>query len=246
MVRGSNVRMIALASTIALALTLPLAAAIAGPSGPDHPVPADAPSSSLKSGSTERQDGNGPRTAPGAPAQNTPQSGSKGDHSADHAAGQGDGREGDQGGRSGQGGDHGGARGASSGSLLADLGLEGVTGLGRTARCGPEVSSPGGVEAQTCVLTEEGRTRARTYYRNASGDPLSAVVTLMRPDGRTVQAHCEVSAGDEPGTCETPAGRTVRGSAPYTAVAEVADARGERLLLRSGSNSTGPEGRSDR
>lgn len=67
--------------------------------------------------------------------------------------------------------------------------------------------------------------------------PLRAVLTLMRPDGRTVQAYCEIPAGDEPGTCETPREPTVGGGvAPYTAVAEVADARGERKLLRAGSN----------
>ncbi|MFH9420172.1 hypothetical protein [Streptomyces sp. NPDC017529] len=93
------------------------------------------------------------------------------------------------------------------------------------------------MEAQTCVLSEGGRTWGRTYYRNTSGEPLYAVLTLMRPDGRTVQAHCAVPAGDEPGTCETPRQATAGGrQAPYTAVAEVADARGERLLLRSGSN----------
>ena len=38
------------------------------------------------------------------------------------------------------------------------------------ARCGPELSSPDGIEAQTCVLTQERDTWARTYYRNATGD----------------------------------------------------------------------------
>ncbi|WP_244409213.1 hypothetical protein [Streptomyces albofaciens] len=97
------------------------------------------------------------------------------------------------------------------------------------------------MEAQTCVLAEGGRSWARTYYRNTSGEPLQAVLTLMRPDGRTVQAYCEIPAGDEPGTCETPREPTVGGgAAPYAAVAELADARGERKLLRVGSN--GPPG----
>ncbi|MFI0712552.1 hypothetical protein ACH4SK_18280 [Streptomyces inhibens] len=109
---------------------------------------------------------------------------------------------------------------------------------GRTSRCGPELTSPQGIEAQTCVLAEGGRTWARTYYRNLTGGPLRAVLALLRPDGRTVQVHCEVPAADEPGVCETPAGATVRTSRPaYGAVAEISDVRGERLLLRSGSNS---------
>ncbi|UKY51546.1 hypothetical protein [Streptomyces inhibens] len=109
---------------------------------------------------------------------------------------------------------------------------------GRTSRCGPELASPQGIEAQTCVLAEGGRTWARTYYRNLTGGPLRAVLALLRPDGRTVQVHCEVAAADEPGVCETPAGATVHTRRQaYGAVAEISDARGERLLLRSGSNS---------
>lgn len=65
------------------------------------------------------------------------------------------------------------------------------------------------------------------------------MLTLLRPDGRTVQVNCEVAAGGAPGVCETPATPTVHRSRPrYAAVAEIADAAGERLLLRSGSNSS--------
>ncbi|MFJ6939229.1 hypothetical protein [Streptomyces sp. NPDC101132] len=112
-------------------------------------------------------------------------------------------------------------------------------------RCGPELSSPEGVEAQTCVLGEAGRVWARTYYRNATGRPLDAVLTLMGPAGRTVQIRCPLTAGDEPGTCETPkeapAGAAQgrgRGLEEYSAVAEFAvpDVNGP-LLLRAGSNS---------
>ncbi len=39
-------------------------------------------------------------------------------------------------------------------------------------RCGPELTSPEGVEAQTCVVTQGTETWARTYYRNATGHPL--------------------------------------------------------------------------
>ncbi|GES30789.1 hypothetical protein AB0G60_08265 [Streptomyces angustmyceticus] len=109
---------------------------------------------------------------------------------------------------------------------------------GRTSRCGPELTAPQGVGAQTCVLAEGGATWGRTYYRNRTGDRLRAVLTLLRPDGRTVQVTCEVPAGGVPGLCETPSAPTARRSRPpYAAVAEIADAAGERLLLRSGSNS---------
>ncbi|MFJ3905100.1 hypothetical protein [Streptomyces sp. NPDC090025] len=112
-------------------------------------------------------------------------------------------------------------------------------------RCGPELASPDGVEAQTCVVTEGAATWARTYYRNATGQELDAVLTLMAPGGRTVQVRCRVEARDEPGTCETPK-EPSRGAADgSTAVAEFAGA-GEGgnapLLLRAGSNAPEPAG----
>lgn len=109
------------------------------------------------------------------------------------------------------------------------------------AHCGPELSSPQGVEAQTCVLTGEGRTWGRSYYRNTSGRGLDAVLTLMGPAGRTVQIRCAVGAGDEPGLCETPRDLSTGTPDGYSAVAEFAvpDAEGA-LLLRSGSNSPAP------
>ncbi|WP_327430005.1 hypothetical protein [Streptomyces sp. NBC_01236] len=112
-------------------------------------------------------------------------------------------------------------------------------GLATAARCGPELSSPDGVEAQTCVLTQGEDTWARTYYRNATGDELSSVLSLMGPGGRTVQMNCTVGAEDDPGTCETPRERTTGDAGAYTAVAEFAKGAGSRgpLLLRSGSNS---------
>ncbi|MEE1754286.1 hypothetical protein [Streptomyces sp. SP18CS02] len=119
-------------------------------------------------------------------------------------------------------------------------------GAGRVVRCGPELASPHGVEAQTCVLTEGAGTWARTYYRNATGDELAAVLSLMGPGGRTVQTHCAVPAEDEPGSCETPKERTRGKSGEYTAVSEFAKFTGSGditespLLLRSGSNSPGP------
>lgn len=109
------------------------------------------------------------------------------------------------------------------------------------SRCGPELSSPHGLEAQTCVLVSEGRTWGRSYYRNTGGRELDAVLTLMGPAGRTVQIRCTVAAGDEPGLCETPREASTESPDGYSAVAEFAVPDDEgRLLLRSGSNSPAP------
>ncbi|MFE5536754.1 hypothetical protein [Streptomyces sp. NPDC056492] len=109
------------------------------------------------------------------------------------------------------------------------------------SRCGPELSSPQGLEAQTCVLAGEGRTWGRSYYRNTSGRALDAVLTVMGPAGRTVQIRCAVGAGDEPGLCETPREDSTGAPDAYSAVAEFAVPDDEgRLLLRSGSNSPAP------
>ncbi|MFI5658054.1 hypothetical protein [Streptomyces sp. NPDC051684] len=119
-----------------------------------------------------------------------------------------------------------------------------LTGLGVTteAHCGPQLSAPEGIEAQTCVLVQGPDTWARTYYRNATGTGLAAVLTLMAPGGRTVQLHCAVGAEDEPGMCETPRGRTRGEPGQYTAVAEYAKGGEGPLLLRSGSNSAPSHG----
>ncbi|MCX5196344.1 hypothetical protein OOK31_20990 [Streptomyces sp. NBC_00249] len=109
------------------------------------------------------------------------------------------------------------------------------------SRCGPELSSPQGLEAQTCVLESAGQTWGRSYYRNTSGRALEAVLTVMGPAGRTVQISCAVGAGDEPGLCETPRADSVGTREDYSAVAEFAVPDDEgRLLLRSGSNSPAP------
>ncbi|MEV5607127.1 hypothetical protein [Streptomyces sp. NPDC052225] len=121
-------------------------------------------------------------------------------------------------------------------SLLSDLGLA------TAAQCGPQLASPDGIEAQTCVLTQGRDTWARTYYRNATGAELSAVLTLMAPGGRTVQINCAVGAEDEPGMCETPRGRTRGKPSQYAAVAEYAAGETGPLLLRSGSNSAPSHG----
>ncbi|MET7476450.1 hypothetical protein ABZT17_19045 [Streptomyces sp. NPDC005648] len=127
---------------------------------------------------------------------------------------------------------------APSGSPLL-LGL----GLATAARCGPELTSPDGVEAQTCVLTQGEDTWARTYYRNTTGDALDAVLSLMGPAGHTMRMNCGVGAEDEPGMCETPRERTRGGLDAYTAVSEyAAKADSGPLLLRSGSNSGAADG----
>jgi hypothetical protein len=114
-------------------------------------------------------------------------------------------------------------------------------GLATAARCGPELSSPDGIEAQTCVMTQGEDTWARTYYRNATGDDLDSMLSLMGPADRTVQMHCAVEAEDEPALCETPRERTRGDLDAYTAVAEFAARNGNGpLLLRSGSNSPAP------
>lgn len=115
----------------------------------------------------------------------------------------------------------------------------------RVTRCGPELASPEGVEAQTCVLSEGPDVWARTYYRNATRQDLDAFLTLMAPGGRTVQVRCPVPAQDEPGTCETPPERARGAATAYTAVSEFAgtgEGAGTPLLLRSGSNTADSEG----
>ncbi|GGJ14526.1 hypothetical protein [Streptomyces brasiliensis] len=110
-------------------------------------------------------------------------------------------------------------------------------GLATAARCGPELSSPDGVEAQTCVLTQGEDTWARTYYRNSTGRPLDAVLSLMGPGRHAVRMHCRAGSDDEPATCETPRERTRGDLDGYTAVTEFAARGGEGpLLLRSASN----------
>ncbi|MER8028751.1 hypothetical protein ABTZ78_07295 [Streptomyces bauhiniae] len=103
-------------------------------------------------------------------------------------------------------------------------------------RCGPELASPDGLEAQTCVLTRGGDTWARVYYRNPTGDALDAYLSLLGPDGRAVRTTCATGADDAPATCETPRERTRGAGAGYTAVSEFARGAESPLLLRSASN----------
>ncbi|MFI8824141.1 hypothetical protein [Streptomyces sp. NPDC053431] len=131
--------------------------------------------------------------------------------------------------------------------LLAEPGLDASrdSSAGSATHCGPELASPDGVEAQTCVVTEGADVWARTYYRNATGQALDAVLTLMAPAGRTVQVRCAVEARDEPEMCETPKERSGGAAERYSAVTEFAGAgEGDStpLLLRSGSNTAEAEG----
>ncbi|SMQ17485.1 hypothetical protein SAMN06272771_3902 [Streptomyces sp. Ag82_O1-12] len=129
------------------------------------------------------------------------------------------------------------APGAPEPSVAAALPALGQ-GLSTAVRCGPELTSPDGIEAQTCVVTQGAQTWARTYYRNATGEALDAVLSLMGPDDRNVRMTCAVGAEDEPGTCETPREPARGNPTAYTAVAEFAERGGlGPLLLRSGSNS---------
>ncbi|WP_225832856.1 hypothetical protein [Streptomyces sp. NK08204] len=115
-------------------------------------------------------------------------------------------------------------------------------GLATSVRCGPELTSPGGMQAQTCVMTHGEETWARTYYRNATGGPVDSVLSLMGPAGRTVQTQCATGADDEPATCETPREHSRGVLDAYTAVAEfAAPAVDGPLLLRSGSNARNSE-----
>ncbi|MFI8349273.1 hypothetical protein [Streptomyces sp. NPDC085596] len=111
-----------------------------------------------------------------------------------------------------------------------------------TARCGPELASPDGLEAQTCVLTRGGDTWARVYYRNTTGEAVDADLSLLGPDGRAVRTTCATGADDAPATCETPRERTRGTVAAYTAVSEFAGGAEGPLLLRSGSNSVALNG----
>ncbi|MEU4008751.1 hypothetical protein AB0H30_09655 [Streptomyces pseudogriseolus] len=120
--------------------------------------------------------------------------------------------------------------------------------LSTALRCGPSLSSPDGVEAQTCVAVQGKDVWARTYYRNTTGAPLDTALSLLGPDGHSVRSRCVAGSGDDPSLCETPRVRLNGEPVRYTAVAEfAAHARGAgdgRLLLRAGSNPLPGEGNS--
>ncbi|MFJ3193740.1 hypothetical protein ACIQKE_36280 [Streptomyces griseoviridis] len=241
-----NLRLLGLAGTVVCALALPLAVASAGPVGDRDHAAARPPSGSAGATGPMRSSGLvGPQdptdaSGPSAPSGYSGPSGSLGSPGSLGSSG--------SPGSLGSSGSFGEARPAGQDAKAPAarpsrtpllLGL----GLATAARCGPELTSPEGIEAQTCVLTQGGDTWARTYYRNATGDALDAVLTLMGPEDRTVRTSCAVGAGDDPRTCETPRESSRGGFDGYTAVTEFAARAGRGpLLLRSGSNSGAPAG----
>ncbi|MEU9185387.1 hypothetical protein AB0D14_12620 [Streptomyces sp. NPDC048484] len=223
-----------LTGIVVLTVVLPLAVASAGPTGGEAPASAHQPEKT--SDDTARASGR--RASPGERASDEHASGDR-DASDRGRGGRGPGGRGAEGHVSGEAPVSGRADGRApkAGSAEPRSPLTLGVGLATAARCGPESTSPDGVEAQTCVLTQGRETWARTYYRNATGDDLTSVLTLMAPGDRTVRMHCAVAEDDEPGACETPRERTVGEASAYTAVAEFADGADGPLLLRSGSNS---------
>ncbi|MER6559450.1 hypothetical protein ABT300_17260 [Streptomyces sp. NPDC001027] len=210
-----NLRLLALGGAVACAIALPLAMASAGPAGEggraDHRAGVHADGRPLSDAAGGRAEGEADRRTGSVV-------GAVGTGAAGHLRAIGEAPETPS--------------AAPSGSPLT-LGL----GLATAARCGPELTSPEGVEAQTCVLSQGEDTWARTYYRNATGRALEAFLSLMGPAGRTVQTRCAVAAEDEPESCETPHEPSRGKPAAYTAVTEFAEAIGDGpLLLRSGSN----------
>lgn len=212
MERSANLRMAALASVVALAAVLPLAAAVAGPAVTKLARHGDGPREHVN---TAPERASLTRVTPSSPPSPS------GPASASPAPP---------------------ASALDEPTALLGLpplpGTGEAGGTERAASCGPALGSPGGVHAQTCVLRQGGTTWARSYYRNETGDPLRMILTLMEPGGRALQVHCEVAAADGGGTCETPRRSAERatGEEPYSAVAEVASGDGARMLLRSGSN----------
>ncbi|MFD6284979.1 hypothetical protein [Streptomyces sp. NPDC060205] len=253
-----RIRLAMLAVLVVLTVALPLAVASAGPVGRDAPASSSASSlssarASAPSSLGDGRDG-GERDAGGRGADSRNADGRDAGASGSGASGFGGSRSGGSASGSGPGGPAAGGHGSGEapGSGRADGGaadrhpsasersLTLGVGLATAARCGPELASPDGIEAQTCVLTQGRETWARTYYRNATGDALTSVLTLLAPGDRTVRMYCAVGADDEPGVCETPRQRTVGDASEYSAVAEFAgsaEGADAPLLLRSGSNS---------
>jgi hypothetical protein len=207
-----NIRLLALGGAVACAIALPLAMASAGPAGEDGHASDRGHAHPARTAGAPRAAGAG-----GAAGSADDGAGRAADRTAERAA---------------DGGDPETPSAATPGAPPL-LGL----GLATAARCGPELTSPEGVEAQTCVLSRGEDTWARTYYRNATGRPLDAFLSLMGPAGRTVRTTCAVADEDEPESCETPHEPSRGKPAAYTAVTEFAEAIADGpLLLRSGSN----------
>ncbi|MFZ3595799.1 hypothetical protein [Streptomyces sp. BH104] len=223
----ARLRLFGLLAVVVLTAALPLAGASAGPvgDGPTRQPAAEAEAAEADAAKTDATEADATATdvSDDADTSTDTSTGTSNGESSDSASG--DSRDDKPAGRE-----------AGRPSLLTGLGLT------TEAHCGPQLSAPDGIEAQTCVLVQGHDTWARTYYRNATGSDLAAVLTLMAPGGRTVQLHCAVGAEDEPGMCETPRGRTRGEPGRYTAVAEYAKGGEGPLLLRSGSNSAPSHG----
>lgn len=221
-----NPRLIALMGVVAITVLLPLAGASAGPvdGGDAKAKPPSERQAYAASGVAPDPDAKQPSQEKSTSKRPSTEGATSGDRSSEDQSSEG---------RSSKNQPSEG-RSSKDASVLTGLGLDSA------AQCGPELTSPKGIEAQTCVLTQGRDTWGRTYYRNTTGDELSAVLTVMGPGGRTVQMHCAVGAADEPGACETPRERTAGNAEAYAAVVEFADGSGGPLLLRSGSNSARP------
>ncbi|MBB1242689.1 hypothetical protein GL263_03745 [Streptomyces durbertensis] len=242
--RASGPRVAVLTAVVVLAAVLPLAASAAGPESAGRGGPAAGQGAAVESmdgrpgaGSLKMPPVGGGQDADGSDESTSDSAASDVARDADRdeavpPTGGGAARDGSAAGDE--------APGASTGEAPAGSSAAGTSVRGPRAVCGPQVGEPEVLTAQTCVLEQDDETWARAYYRNASGESLTAVLSLLRPDGRSLQVHCALDGSAEPGTCETPRQRSVRavdGELPYTAVLEVASSDGERLLLRSGSNS---------
>ncbi|MFG2132666.1 hypothetical protein ACGFNV_33325 [Streptomyces sp. NPDC048751] len=228
-----NLRLLALGGVAACAVALPLAVASAGPVGDEGRAVVGERPGGVRAAPKTADD------AVDAAAADTVEGPVADERTADRPRARSD-RGRDKGRDKGRDGDksrHAKVSPADPGRSALPLGLGPAT----AARCGPELTSPDGIEAQTCVLTQGEDTWARTYFRNATGAVLDSVLSLMGPGGRTVQMRCLVGAEDEPDLCETPRERTRGHLDAYTAVAEFAGASAREgqgpLLLRSGSNS---------
>ena len=95
----------------------------------------------------------------------------------------------------------------------------------------------------TDLRAELDRRKALDDYRNATGEQLSSVLSLMGPDDRTVRMRCTVGADDEPATCESPREGSRGGLDAYTAVAEFAYRAGRGRLRAFRKQLNGRDGR---
>ncbi|AKJ12142.1 hypothetical protein ABB07_19490 [Streptomyces incarnatus] len=232
-----KLRLFALVGAVTAAVVLPLAVASAGQVGGSvrHTVAGKA-RDVVRAAADEAAAGRALASHQGAGSEPGSGRGEGGSRRKDGGSGQGDAGSGH--------GDAGvGREDAKLPSLDGSPRLLGL-GLATAARCGAQLTSPDGIEAQTCVLAQGSDTWARTYYRNSTGEGLDAVLSLMGPGGHSVQMHCVTGGDDEPATCETPRERSRGGMDAYTAVTEFARRGADGpLLLRSSSDSAGGDGK---